>query len=89
MDAESTNNAEFIKATKDVRDLTAKPSNEQLLTLYSLFKQSVFGDNETERPGMFDFTAKYKYDAWLALKGVSKEEAQKRYIQVVQGLMSA
>lgn len=65
---------------------TSKPSNEELLKLYSLYKQATEGDNNEERPGGFDFVAAAKYNAWLALKGKSKEEAGDSYIDLVNNI---
>lgn len=65
---------------------TSKPSNEELLKLYSLYKQATEGDNNEERPGGFDFVAAAKYNAWLALKGKSKEEAADSYIDLVNNI---
>lgn len=67
---------------------TSKPSNEELLRLYGLYKQATVGDNEDERPGGFDFKAAAKYNAWLILKGKSKEEASTGYIELVTELSS-
>ena len=39
-DPSSTGNAEFAKAAEDIKKLTTKPSDSQLLELYALFKQS-------------------------------------------------
>ncbi|XP_009579326.1 PREDICTED: acyl-CoA-binding protein-like [Fulmarus glacialis] len=38
------------------------------------------------RPGMLDFKGKAKWDAWSALKGMSKEDAMKAYIAKVEEL---
>lgn len=65
---------------------TSKPSNEELLKLYGLYKQATEGDNETERPGGFDFKAAAKYNSWLALKGKSKTEATDQYLELVEDL---
>ena len=65
---------------------TTRPSNEELLRLYGLYKQASEGDNEGERPGGFDFKAAAKYNAWLNLKGKSKEEATSDYISLVDEL---
>ena len=65
---------------------TSRPSNEELLRLYGLYKQATEGDNEEERPGGFDFKAAAKYSAWLTLKGKSKEEASSSYIALVTEL---
>ena len=69
MSAEDTGNPEFIKAAADVKELTTKPSNEELLELYAHFKQSVVGKNTTTRPGMFDLQGKAKWDAWTKIGG--------------------
>lgn len=65
------------------KKFTSKPSNEELLKLYSLYKQATEGDNNEERPGGFDFIAAAKYNAWLALKGKSKDAASSEYIDLV------
>jgi acyl-CoA-binding protein len=65
---------------------TSKPSNEELLKLYGLYKQATQGDNETERPGGFDFKAAAKYNSWLAFKGKSKAEATEMYLNLVEEL---
>ncbi|KAJ3108668.1 Acyl-CoA-binding domain-containing protein 1 [Phlyctochytrium planicorne] len=87
-DASSTGNAEFAQAAADVKNLTYKPSNEELLELYALFKQGIVGDNTTDKPGFFDLQGKAKWDAWTKLKGTSKEEAQAKYIELVKKLQS-
>lgn len=65
---------------------TSRPSNEELLRLYGLYKQATEGDNEEERPGGFDFKAAAKYNAWLLLKGKTKEEATQAYVDLVNQL---
>jgi diazepam-binding inhibitor (GABA receptor modulator, acyl-CoA-binding protein) len=68
------------------KKFTSKPTNEELLKLYSLYKQATEGDNKEERPGGFDFVAAAKYNSWLALKGKSKEDASSEYIILVNQL---
>ncbi|MBC6367422.1 acyl-CoA-binding protein [Algoriphagus sp. AK58] len=65
---------------------TTRPTNEELLRLYGLYKQATEGDNKEERPGGFDFKAAAKYNAWLILKGKSKEEATQAYVDLVEEL---
>lgn len=76
----------FQQASKDVNGLSERPSNEALLNLYGLFKQATEGDNNTERPGGFDFKAAAKYNAWDKLKGTAKEQAMEQYIELVNRL---
>ncbi|ORZ36666.1 acyl-CoA-binding protein-like protein [Catenaria anguillulae PL171] len=84
--ADSTGNAAFIKAAEEAKTLSYQPSNDELLELYALFKQGTVGDNDTPRPGMFDIKGKAKWDAWTAKKGASKEDAQQKYIDLVEAL---
>lgn len=78
--------AEFLKAAEDVKALTKRPSDQDLLELYSLFKQATVGDCNTDRPGMMDFKGKAKWDAWNGLKGTSKTDAEQKYIAKANGL---
>ncbi|RPA66668.1 acyl-CoA-binding protein [Cyclobacteriaceae bacterium YHN15] len=80
----SANNLE--EAIALTKKFTSKPTNEELLKLYSLYKQASEGDNNEERPGGFDFVAAAKYNSWLALKGKSKEEAAREYVELVNQL---
>jgi diazepam-binding inhibitor (GABA receptor modulator, acyl-CoA-binding protein) len=79
--------AEFEQAQRDVKTLTKKPSNEDLLTLYSLFKQATDGDVSGARPGMLDMVGRAKYDAWAKLKGTRAEQAMQSYLGVVKRLL--
>jgi diazepam-binding inhibitor (GABA receptor modulating acyl-CoA-binding protein) len=77
----------FEKAVADSKLLSSKPGNEILLRLYSLYKQGTEGDiNADNPPGMFDFVAKAKYDAWLKLKGTAADSAMQQYIDLVSQL---
>lgn len=77
----------FETAVKEVDLLKERPSNETLLQLYSLFKQASEGDNTKDVPeNPFDFVAKAKYDAWLALKGKSIDDAMIEYIELFEKL---
>ncbi len=77
---------EFNAAVARSKELTKRPSNEELLDLYALFKQATEGDVTGERPGGFDFKAIAKFDAWASRKGTSKEQAMQQYIDLVTTL---
>jgi diazepam-binding inhibitor (GABA receptor modulating acyl-CoA-binding protein) len=97
--------AEFDKAAEDVKNLTKKPSDDQLLKIYGLFKRKLtktillkyllisvegtVGDVNTSRPGMLDLKGKAKWDAWEQNKGKSKEHAQQEYVALVRKLQSS
>lgn len=77
---------EFADAEARVKRLTKRPSNEVLLQLYSLFKQATLGDVQGDRPGMMEFVERAKFDAWDDLQGVDRDEAKRRYIELVDRL---
>ncbi|MFT6903997.1 MAG: diazepam-binding inhibitor (GABA receptor modulating acyl-CoA-binding protein) [Oleiphilaceae bacterium] len=63
-------------------------SNEQKLQMYALYKQATEGDVTGKKPGMMDFVARAKYSAWEELKGQSKDQAMKKYINEIEALKS-
>ncbi len=74
------------QAAERAKQLPRKPDNDALLDLYGLYKQATEGDVSGDKPGMFDFVAKAKYDAWEACKGMSTEEAVQAYVSRVDRL---
>lgn len=80
----------FAAAVANSKTLSAKPDNETLLKLYSLYKQATEGDNTEAAPeNMFDFVAKFKHEAWGKLKGLTKDDAMQQYIDLVNSLTSS
>ena len=79
---------QFEMAVANSKTLYQKPSNEVLLQLYSLYKQSTEGDVTDDKAptNAFDFVGKAKYNAWSELKGKSKEDAMKAYVDLVEKL---
>ena len=77
---------QFEDAVARSKAFTQRPTNEELLQLYGLFKQATEGDVTGERPGGFDFKAIAKHDAWEELKGKTKEQAQQEYVAFVDKL---
>lgn len=78
---------EFNEAQNRVKTLSSTPSNDKLLELYSLFKQGSVGDVQGKRPGMLDIKGRAKYDAWAGRKGMSKDDAMKAYVALVDDLV--
>lgn len=71
---------EFVKNGQPSRKL----SNDEKLKTYALFKQATEGNVHSSRPGMFNVTARAKWDAWEKEKGKSKEEAMQEYVDLVE-----
>jgi acyl-CoA-binding protein len=77
----------FEKAVTDSKTLPAMPSNETLLSLYSLYKQSTSGDATGDGPSNpFDFVGRAKHEAWDKLRGLTTADAMQQYIDLVEGL---
>lgn len=69
--------ADFEAAQARVTTLKPTPSPEELLELYALFKQGTQGDVTGSRPGLLDFKARAKFDAWEKRKGLARDAAEK------------
>jgi diazepam-binding inhibitor (GABA receptor modulating acyl-CoA-binding protein) len=78
--------ASFSAAAERVKALPSKPSDDELLKLYGLFKQAVVGDCNTAQPGFFDLTGKAKWAAWNANKGMAQADAKAAYVAFVDSL---
>lgn len=80
---------QFAAAKGRVEKLEERPSNEELLQLYGLYKQATEGDVSGSRPGMLDLKGRAKHDAWARHKGTSKDDAMKGYVALVAKLEAA
>jgi len=78
---------QFQQAVSRSKEMTKRPSNEELLQLYALYKQGTEGDVSGDRPGGFDFKGIAKYDAWEELKGKTTDQAKQEYINLVDRLV--
>jgi diazepam-binding inhibitor (GABA receptor modulator, acyl-CoA-binding protein) len=76
----------FAAAADDARSLPKRPSDDQLLELYALYKQATDGDVTGTRPGMLDFAGRAKYDAWTRKKGTTPDKAMQSYVDFVARL---
>lgn len=62
------------------------PDNDTLLALYALYKQGTIGDVSGERPGAMDLVGRAKYDAWAKYRGLTREQAMRDYVTLVNQL---
>eukprot|EP01102_Stenamoeba_stenopodia_P008769 TRINITY_DN255_c0_g2_i1.p1 TRINITY_DN255_c0_g2~~TRINITY_DN255_c0_g2_i1.p1 ORF type:complete len:480 (+),score=116.84 TRINITY_DN255_c0_g2_i1:429-1868(+) len=82
----SAKDPRFAEAEKLAGTIINSISDQQKLEVYALYKQATQGDVNTARPGMFDLVGRAKWDAWNKLKGISQEEASKKYSDLVHSL---
>ncbi|TVY22531.1 Acyl-CoA-binding-like protein [Lachnellula hyalina] len=79
----------FDTAVADSKKLTSKPSNDELLELYGLYKVATGEDiSKAEKPGMFDLKGKAKKTAWQSKvdEGLTSDEAKEKYVALVESL---
>jgi len=74
---------DFESAQARVKKLSSTPASDELLELYSLYKQATQGDAAGTRPGLLDFKGRAKFDAWAARRGLPREAAMHAYVEVV------
>eukprot|EP00112_Aurelia_sp_Birch-Aquarium-sp1_P002935 Seg1328.6 transcript_id=Seg1328.6/GoldUCD/mRNA.D3Y31 product="hypothetical protein" protein_id=Seg1328.6/GoldUCD/D3Y31 len=77
---------EFQKAAAEVVNLAVRPTDAELLEVYSLYKQVTVGNCNSERACCVDSTGTRKHDAWTGKAGTSKEDAEEQYIEIVEEL---
>jgi len=77
---------EFQKAAEEVKKFTKRPSDEEMLEIYGLYKQATTGDNTTSQPWAVQLEARAKWDSWTKYKGMSSEEAKRKYVELVNKL---
>ncbi|XP_071385310.1 acyl-CoA-binding domain-containing protein 7 [Centroberyx affinis] len=80
--------AEFEKIAEDVKKVKTRPTDQELLDVYGLYKQAVVGDINIDKPGMMDMKGKAKWEAWNSRKGMSKDDAMSAYITLAKEIIS-
>ena len=75
----------FDRASKKAWELPTRPSNDQLLELYALYKQATEGDCEGKARGGLKERAKWK--AWNKISGTTEAAAMERYCALDNSLM--
>jgi len=75
----------FKKASYLIKNGPPRPdtTNEEKLSFYKYFKQATEGDVVGSQPWAVQLEARAKWDAWNSVKGLSKEEAQVKYVELV------
>ncbi len=76
----------FNQAVNAIQNSTInKPvASDIKLQLYALYKQATLGDISGKKPGALDMIGRAKHTAWEALKGLSMDDAKRRYIDTLK-----
>jgi diazepam-binding inhibitor (GABA receptor modulator, acyl-CoA-binding protein) len=78
----------FKEYANAVKNIQKKPSDENLLKLYSFYKQATVGDVNTTCPSMFNYVNYTKWNAWYEHKGKSKNDAMIEYIKIALNVIN-
>lgn len=78
----------FELASNIIKKLKVSPSNNELLELYSLYKQATVGDCNIPQPSSGNFKDHYKWNAWQSKKGMSSYDAKEAYVKLALDLVN-
>jgi acyl-CoA-binding protein len=78
----------FSEASETVKEFV-NIDTTTMLRLYGLYKQATLGTCNISKPGIFNYTARQKWEAWNALGTTSLNDAKSQYIELVDSLASS
>lgn len=81
-------NSDFEHAVKNIRLLTVRPTDNELLELYGLYKQATIGNNNTHHPGILNIKESAKWNSWKRYSGKGKNWSKHEYISLVKKLLN-
>lgn len=79
----------FEDAKNNMSKLKEEPDNDVKLKIYALFKQATVGACNTPKPSMVDFVGRAKWSSWSSLGSLSQADAEKEYINIINGMLAA
>ncbi|MNG81999.1 Acyl CoA binding protein [compost metagenome] len=93
MTTDGSANPVLQKAKDSLRDLKTRPNDTERANLWKLYKQAKFGDYSLSSVGNYD-PAHYhdgdesiKQAGWADLKGMSKHDATKQYLDLAAEIL--
>lgn len=81
-----TKSKEFIFAVDVVKKLAKSPTNDELLNLYGLYKKTVIGNINIDKPNFLMVKECAKWEAWNKCN-YSQRDAEIEYIKLVNELI--
>ncbi len=78
-------NQKFNEAVETASNMTEKLPQDVMLEFYAYYKQATKGDNFSFNANIANGGVRnaFKFNAWMQLKGISSEDAKKKYIELV------
>lgn len=81
------NAVKIINAKPTAGGPKVKTDIKTKLMFYALYKQASEGDNKGKEPRKTDMANYYKWKAWTQCKGMSKEQAQAKYVELAKKVL--
>lgn len=78
---------EFELSCSLVKLLKKKPTDTEMLDLYSLYKQSTIGDCNIQEPSKLNFTDNSKWQSWNKRNGLTQHNAKLLYVDLAMLLI--
>ena len=75
---------EGAKEGGEYRKIVEAHTNDEKLNLYGLGRQGKHGDCTEEKPGMFEIKAKYKWEAYMKMKGTDSDECKLKFVEIMK-----
>merc|ERR1712046_234256 len=74
----------FEAAAAWVKETDMNATQDEKLECYKHYKQATEGDVKGSQPWAVQMEARVKWDAWNSVKGMSKEDAHKHYVDTLK-----
>ena len=75
-------NEDFEEAYQKASDMKEALPQDVMLLFYAYYKQATAGDNFSFNAN-FGVRDAFKFNAWMQLKGISTDDAKRKYIELV------
>ncbi|CAG8661086.1 9074_t:CDS:2, partial [Paraglomus occultum] len=76
----------FESAYKFLRQSSSALTDTIKLKFYGYYKAATIGKCTAAKPSLFDFVGREKWNAWKAVDALDKEEAMRKYIELLESL---
>ena len=82
-------NQHFIQAAESIIALKGKLTQDEMIILYGLYKQTLLGNNTTPIPSLIAQKERHKWQAWTTHRGKLKRVAREEYILLANTIITS
>jgi len=85
MEEEFNTIVKFVNDNKNNKEFSITTTN--MIDFYKYYKQATIGDCNISEPSIFYMESRMKWTSWNSIKGMTKEEAMKKYCEVYYSII--